>query len=105
MVLIYFSMGLINEDGGEQSLEKVNSAFRLDSILIRGLNNMSTDEIFKYLHQQGLSPKEMEWVNDACCKFTIRKYSCVWVLFSQTGICRFIIIYNVCDSRRCDLQG
>jgi hypothetical protein len=45
----------------------INTA-RLDSILIRGINHMSTDEIFAYLFRQGLKPKEMEWVNDACCK-------------------------------------
>lgn len=61
--------GLFAEDWGEPSFEKVGTHYRLDSILIRGINRMSTEEIFSYLFEIGLVPQAMEWVNDACCKF------------------------------------
>lgn len=63
-----FRCGLFANDWDEMSLDKVGSQNRLDAILIRGINNMSTDEIFSYLYEMGLVPEAMEWVNDACCK-------------------------------------
>jgi nuclear cap-binding protein subunit 3 len=69
MLFFLYSSGLISDDWGELTMEKVIPQFRLDSILIRGINNMSTEEIFSYLYEMGLTPQAMEWVNDACCKF------------------------------------
>ncbi|CAL8081724.1 unnamed protein product [Orchesella dallaii] len=64
---LYISCRLIQDDGGELTLEKVASHHRLDSILIRGTNHMNTNEIFKYLYDLGQKPVAMEWVNDAMC--------------------------------------
>ena len=63
-----FRLGLIEDDGGEPTLDKVGNQYRLNSILIRGTNQMSTKDIFAYLRDNNQRPLNMEWVNDACCK-------------------------------------
>lgn len=69
--MAFISCGLIQDDGGKLTLDKVAPHHRLDSILIRGTNHMNTNEIFKYLYDLGQKPVAMEWVNDAMCEYNL----------------------------------
>jgi len=60
-------MGLFAAETGVASLKNVPTQYRVDSVLIRGTNQMSTDQVFNYLLQNGQRPTQMEWVNDTCC--------------------------------------
>ncbi len=64
-------MNLYENDGGEAGLGNVINKFRLDSVLIRGTRNMSSNDVFKYLKFHNQFPIKMEWINDAQCKFKI----------------------------------
>ncbi|CAG7828773.1 unnamed protein product [Allacma fusca] len=82
---LYLTVGLIEDDGGEPTLEKVGVQFRLDSVLIRGTNHMSTNEIFAYLRDNNQRPLEMEWVNDACCVVIFKdRYEAARAMISMT---------------------
>lgn len=50
--------------GSEKSPEK-SKGIRLDAIHIRGVNDMSTEDIFTYFGEYG--PSSIEWINDVSC--------------------------------------
>lgn len=42
---------------------------RLDAIHMRGVNDMNTNEIFKYFIDYGAA--SVEWINDFSCKYIL----------------------------------
>jgi len=42
---------------------------RTNTILLRGVNEMSTDDIFNYFAKY--PPASLEWIDDSLCKFHI----------------------------------
>ncbi|GFQ99886.1 nuclear cap-binding protein subunit 3 [Trichonephila clavata] len=58
---LYKSMGIEPENLKSCKLKNI----RLDSLHMRGVNDMSTNDIFKYFGDYG--PSSVEWINDVSC--------------------------------------
>ena len=59
-----FSLGLSDVD----TLE--TQGVRLDTLHIRGTENMSTQDVFDYFKDYG--PASIEWINDVSCECNLR---------------------------------
>jgi len=60
------SLGMKEGEGTEKH-------FRLNTLHVRGTENMSTKDIFNYFKDYG--PASIEWINDYSCMFLLHKYS------------------------------
>jgi hypothetical protein len=65
MLTICCSLGMKNDDGIEKH-------YRLNTLHVRGTENMSTRDIFNYFKDYG--PASMEWINDYSCMLLLHKY-------------------------------
>lgn len=46
---------------------------RLEAVYVMGVDDMSTQEIFRYFKEY--PPAHIEWINDTSCKFYKEKFS------------------------------
>lgn len=51
----------------EFSLPEVRRHVRLDTLHLRGTEEMSTEDVFAYF--EAYPPKAVEWINDTSCEF------------------------------------
>jgi len=51
--------------------EGTEKHFRLNTLHVRGTENMSTKDIFNYFKDYG--PASIEWINDYSCMFLLHK--------------------------------
>lgn len=59
-----FSLGFHADD-----LKRDHRGIRLEAVHFRGVDNMHTQDIFKYFQEFG--PGNVEWIDDASCKFIL----------------------------------
>lgn len=50
---------------GEEENSSDEHGIRLNAVHIRGVNDMSTKQVFEYFAE--FAPKAIEWVDDASC--------------------------------------
>ncbi len=50
----------------EKLLKKDERGMRMEAVHMRGVDNMSTEEVFAYFKQ--FSPGSVEWIDDSSCK-------------------------------------
>ena len=50
----------------EETVENGELGIRLDAIHVRGVDKMSTQDVFRYF--QGFAPGSLEWIDDTSCE-------------------------------------
>ena len=45
--------------------------------MLRGVDDMSTQDIFKYFHKY--PPRNLEWIDDTSCKYPTWSMYCYWM--------------------------
>lgn len=58
---------------GMKDEECTEKHFRLNTLHVRGTENMSTEDIFNYFKDYG--PAAIEWINDYSCTFLLCIYA------------------------------
>ena len=64
MFVYVFSLGIREGD-----VHKDERGIRLEAIHLRGTDNMSTQDVFKYFSD--FAPGAVEWIDDASCKLML----------------------------------
>jgi hypothetical protein len=58
---VYYSLGIKQQD-----IDSGERGIRLEAIHIRGVDHMSTKDVFQYF--QDFAPGTLEWIDDISCK-------------------------------------
>ena len=48
------------------TLDQDSRGWRQEAIMLRGVENMSTEDVFEYFSE--FCPKQLEWIDDNTCK-------------------------------------